>query len=371
MSYTYNETGYDTEVQCIYNQSSLWTIQLEEIPIAASDGLPNLYMVQGPLPPGQHVENYAAMAFFDDSSIVALIAGGADITNNIAIAAGASYNDLNLVQCAMQFRPALFQVTAYYQGRNITVVPLSDIANDIDPSSASQPHGRGRLQQAALWEVTRLSQRTGGLYASQLGESLYSNIRRRSNVSDPDSATAAQCLSAVAESFEAVLDDILLAISSAQYMIGPSDARAETPVRVTVSALSVGKPEAIYAVFALNGAIVAIWLAMAARARGWRHTPKWDFCQVTDVVVAASLGGQALGRAFSRMQQTVIDDSKSSPWSGGSREGNVFFPRMWKGQPGMKLRIMLQSQGDKGHALTLGSQELVRMPSPPQSFPYE
>lgn len=299
ISYTYNETGYQTMIQCTYNESSDWSISLQDS--IGNGSFPNLFLAQGSISPGNFLEDYAVVGFGSGDSIVALIAGGHDITNNIVIAAGDGYDDLNNVQCAVSFQPTVFGITVSLLGRNITVNPLFP-GIDVDPTSSSQPNGRGRLQQAALWELTRLSMRNSGLYSSLLGESLHSNIQRRSGVSDAGLATQQQRLDAISESFEASLDDVLLAISSAQFGIGPGDAKLNTNVEVIVAAISIGKSDAAWAVLFLSVGIGIFWLALASRMKFWKWAPTWDFSNITDVFKAASGGRHHIAMASTEQE---------------------------------------------------------------------
>ena len=298
--YSYNETGYRTTVSCIYNDTSDWTLDVQYIP--EDGGLPWLYYAAGALAPDSNIEGYAVASLGGNDSIVALIAGGAAVTNNIAITAGTTYDNLDTIQCAAEFHPSKFEVATNQTAGTITVSLLGP-GEDVDPTSATQPFGRGRLQQSALWELTRLSQRNINLYTSVIGESLESNIERRANVSDWNQTTTKQTLDAVADSFEAMLDDILLAISSAELMVGPPNSHTEAPVDMTVAAVVTGTARGIDSIFAFNIILVLLCVIQGARTRLWLHTPSWDYRDIVDVLVGASRGGPAIANAFTAREE--------------------------------------------------------------------
>jgi hypothetical protein len=206
---------------------------------------------------------YAVASFGGNNSIVAIIAGGMNNTNEIAITAGTNYDKLDKIQCLAAFTPTPFIVKVNANGRNITVtaVNYSSPVVDVDPTSSSQPEWRGRLQQAVLWEITRMSQRNIDLYSSLIGDGFQLNTNERAHVTNWSQATDQQLLDAIEESFEAAIDDTLLFIASAQYIVGPSGNRKDTDVIMNVAAVTVGSPKGIWSIFAFNMVLLILCLA--------------------------------------------------------------------------------------------------------------
>ncbi len=265
--------------------------------------MPNLYWARGPFPPSNEINIEYAVAGFGNNSIVAIGAYG-DISGTIAIVAGDSYSLLNKIQCSVVFDPAIFDVVVGVAGKNITVTPRPPPASgtppvpDIDPSEGERPGHKGMLQQAALWELVRISQRNLDLYSSTLGESLHANILRRARAANwTENVSSTQLLAAASDSFEAALDDILLSIASAQYMVGPDGSRVRVDIDMEVSACIIGTARGIWGVFAF-AILLAVSIVQALWTRLWRDTPAWDYNDITDLVVGVSRGNTDIADAY-------------------------------------------------------------------------
>lgn len=248
--------------------------------------VPNLYMATDAPTGGTF---YVVTSFNGNSSIVAF--GLGDLYSNIvSITAGTEYTRLDQIQCTAQFSPSAFRITGNTTTSQINVELLGP-GQDIDPSAPASPNGHGRLQQNVIWEIIRLSQRSLNLYSSNIGESFKANVERTLSQSW-DEASDDNVLAAAATSFEAMIDDILLAFASAQYTLGPQGSQRLIPATMTADAIVIGAWNGIYGTFVFNMLLLGIWIAERVRTRFWKNTPAWDFLSVEDLVIATSRGGK-------------------------------------------------------------------------------
>lgn len=127
--YTFQEVGYAAETECIYNQSSDFTL----IP----NGL-QLFAATGRLPDtGNTTGEFSVYLGHSTKSLVAIGVAAANTGYNpryLAIAAGDDYGYLNTTQCRTEFIPTLFNVSVALAGKNITVTRANSTTIDIEPS---------------------------------------------------------------------------------------------------------------------------------------------------------------------------------------------------------------------------------------------
>jgi len=90
-----------------------------------------------------------------------------------------------------------------------------------------------------------------------------------------------------------MLDDILLALSAAQFVIaGESNGGVKhTTMNATLAAVHIGESRYIYAITAFNAVLLLLFAAEALRNRGWRGQPVFDYRDPIVVIIGASLGG--------------------------------------------------------------------------------
>jgi hypothetical protein len=97
----------------------------------------------------------------------------------------------------------------------------------------------------------------------------------------------------VEQAFESMLDDMLISFSGAQSMITPGGSHL-TAVNATIGAVAIGEGKYIYAILALNLLLAIIFIAEAARTRGWRKLKKFDYRDLRCLVVATANGRNLL-----------------------------------------------------------------------------
>jgi len=284
--YTYNETGYLTQVQCIVNSTSLWAISGED---SFRSSLPDLYMVAGNLTNGNS-ESYAACGFGSPENITALVGSTGQDRSVFAIAAGKTYAALDKIQCTVDFIPAKFSVSVNMTERLITTELLANGSDvkDIDPT--------GKMKAITMRMPTSFSQQHAcDLYTSLLGNTFTQNIQAliNSTISNGSKAnTTEQTLRGVQDSLTSMLDNSLLAFSSAQLMI-PRDVYL-VPVSLSSAAVRIGQSRYIYAVAAVNFAILLLGLLELIRTRVWKGLSRFDFTDVKSLVVGVAKGGTVI-----------------------------------------------------------------------------
>jgi hypothetical protein len=82
-----------------------------------------------------------------------------------------------------------------------------------------------------------------------------------------------------------MLDDMLMGFSGAQLMITPGGNHT-APVNATVAAVVIGEGTYIYAIMALNFLFVGIFVIETTRTRGWSQLKKFDYNNLSSLVVA-------------------------------------------------------------------------------------
>ena len=87
---------------------------------------------------------------------------------------------------------------------------------------------------------------------------------------------------------------MLLSLSSAQLMLAPGGA-SPVPANATVKAIQIGEPLYIYSVAGLTFAIFVIFLEEALRTQGWSRLWRFNYNDLTSVIVASSIGGHDIG----------------------------------------------------------------------------
>ncbi|KAI9744034.1 MAG: hypothetical protein M1835_002827, partial [Candelina submexicana] len=226
LGYSYTETGYDAQVHCVRNDSMDWSIS--DVRVAPKDNsLPNIYLVTGFLPNGAR-NGYAACGFRKPDGIVALVGQAFNGKNIFAIAAGDDYHELNKIQCNVDFNPKNFSINVNITAKSIAVTPLSakTRAPDMEPS--------GNMTAITMRMPTSFSQQNAcNLYTSIIGNTFKYNIQNivaayGTSTHDPLYGDRnGQALKGVEDSLTSMLDNILLAYSSAQLII--ADDTISTP----------------------------------------------------------------------------------------------------------------------------------------------
>lgn len=204
-------------------------------------------------------EAYPTFSFYTNEKInlATWIAHHTDSSNMIGVATGIDrYKELNQTQCEVLFRPATFEVAVNETERSISVKLKDSGATDIDPT--------GQLQFVIMNSVNFLARMSPSLYVSVLGDCLERNLNA-SKKQSPNSTTEKAVNSSVAESFTAIIDDILVAYGASQLIAFDKNT---APATNQVPAIRIGQPIYIYLIAALHFSIISLWLFETVRTRG-------------------------------------------------------------------------------------------------------
>ena len=142
--------------------------------------------------------------------------------------------------------------------------------------------------------------------------------------------------SAVQDSFNAMLDDIIGVFGAAQ-LYWEADMNSdivdtfELPVNSWHSAIRLGQDGYIFATLAINLVILVLAIEESIRTRYWEGLPLLDYLSLTSMVVASSAGGTGVAEACTQKH----------------KQG-----KMWKGESGSKeadeVRVrLMQSKEDE------------------------
>ena len=311
-SYTYQEQGFQSKANCIYNTSAVWRITAAVI--TTESGLPDIFRVSGFYPnsnwtaiyganfasanaSGADFSNfpdhawYATIAFETSDKIVGLGSHKNAGQSFVNIVAGASYSALDRIQCELIFTPTTFNVNVSIVDGNITVTPVSG-----PPPSDPDPQERLRASFTDAGGVQGLSQIGTSLWTSMVGDSLLANVANaqvRAGLPLNAPPTHATVLAAVADSLEAVLDDLSMALGAASLLF-PNNTMI-TPALVTRAAVRLGSAEYGAALLAVNALALLAVLATAVRTRLWRGLPAFDHADWPSLAAAAARGGARAG----------------------------------------------------------------------------
>ncbi|KAF2009225.1 hypothetical protein BU24DRAFT_85234 [Aaosphaeria arxii CBS 175.79] len=288
--YIYQEEGYLTNISCIYNATTDFTLKgpMGDWIYEASGRIPDT--VENP-----EMSNYIG---HDGKAIVAIGVSYSERSPRryLSITAGESYAFLNSTQCEFTFTPTLFNVTVDISNLNITVRPIADSTiPDFNPSR--------NLTRTVVRQFELMSNDLTNLYVSLLGEAFNSSIAayNMTHLSTPRNPIpeSVATLEGLTNSLVAMTDDMLAAYASAQLIVG----KIFTPATSTVHlyALQFGQPGYVYSIFVLNLVVLAAVVAEWTRTRGWRELGRWNYLDPRDLIVAASRGGKGLSGAADRL----------------------------------------------------------------------
>lgn len=313
LHYSYTEFGYDARVSCIRNESSdiyfrfaSHIHQNESASEYQKTHHPELQFDKSLPPTYSEVSVYFAGGYLPNSimgvpelypviswhpefeNIAAWATVVNDGRNMIAVAAGTNvYQELNQTQCEVIFTPTAFNVSVNRSQQSITVEPQTSAeVQDIEST--------GHLQANAMHSLNLLSRMSPSLYVSVLGETLSRNVERMQKQNPHLSRTEA-VLSAVEESFTAIIDDVLVAYCASQ-ISNAHDTTSSAVLGIT-EAVQIGQPFYRHLVFALNSILILIVLFEAAHTRFWHRLTKFDYLDIKSVVIASSAGGGKIAKA--------------------------------------------------------------------------
>ncbi|KAJ5867877.1 hypothetical protein N7534_002430 [Penicillium rubens] len=292
-NYTFNEVGLDASVDCIYNTSSMFVLQ--DLP------QPTLHTARGLLPDSKpSAPEYSVYVGRGDDAIVALGVAADPIEYSakryMAIAAGSYYKNLDKIQCAVAFKPALFNVSVDTPGRNISVsrVRSVDAVHDIDPHHS--------ITHIVMRQLELISNDLTSYYRSTLGDAFNASISdyRTSVAGGNDSLSEMQIvMKGMENAITSLVDDILGGYASAQLVVGGF--KKSAPVRVEISTLRIGSRAYIIASAVITGLIALLVIGEGIRMRWWKDLPTFDYQDNRALVVGASRGGRGFAEYVEHM----------------------------------------------------------------------
>jgi hypothetical protein len=292
-NYTFNEVGLDASVDCIYNTSSMFVLQ--DLP------QPTLHTARGLLPDSKpSAPEYSVYVGRGDDAIVALGVAADPIEYSakryMAIAAGSYYKNLDKIQCAVAFKPALFNVSVDIPGRNISVsrVRSVDAVHDIDPHHS--------ITHIVMRQLELISNDLTSYYRSTLGDAFNASISdyRTSVAGGNDSLSEMQIvMKGMENAITSLVDDILGGYASAQLVVGGF--KKSAPVRVEISTLRIGSRAYIIASAVITGLIALLVIGEGIRMRWWKDLPTFDYQDNRALVVGASRGGRGFAEYVEHM----------------------------------------------------------------------
>ncbi|KAI7778763.1 hypothetical protein LA080_001830 [Diaporthe eres] len=285
LSFTYNETGYHTSVTCEFNTSA-------SLNFTFSRNVDNvdIWEVEGNLPNSIAGEFYPVMAWhrdaLDDAAVLAWVGVSNNETHIIEVVASKIYGSFSKVQCRVTFEPTMFTVKVNNTEQIITVSAVDVLEAKVDDVDQT---GTGHLRSNAIRSINLLSRMSTSLYVSVLGEALEYNLQtiKSSPLTANDDLTT-QTLRATADSFTAMLDDVLGIYGGSQLVLaGNMTGQRPASIRGELAAYRVGQPQYQWAIFGVNTALLLLILAEGIRTRWWRGLPCFDTLDFESIVSSA------------------------------------------------------------------------------------
>ena len=148
-----------------------------------------------------------------------------------------------------------------------------------------------------------------------LGETLSRNVERmrkqKPHLNETEAVT-----SAVAESFTAIVDDMLVAYGASQILIAQDT--IPNVAHGLVEAVQLGQPFYQKSVLMLNFLIILTVVFEIARTRGWEKLPRFNVFDIKSVIVATSEGGNGIAETVYARHR-----SQGSHWNGNTTDASV------------------------------------------------
>lgn len=237
----------------------------------------------------------------NSSNLCAWAARSNERGNFIAVASGNyGYQELNQTQCEVHFIPQIFNVSANVTSKRINIQPLESTNQELEPTR--------NLTSNAIQSINLLSRMSGSLYVSIIGDMLESNIK---NMQSRQKVSHNAATDAVADSFTAMIGDILVAYGVSQIMLAQDT--TSVPVIAIGYGVQIGDPNYTTATLALNLLILAIVLIELVRTRLWTGLPKFDYVNIKNVIVGSSAGGSTLASKIARYEDVKAVEFRIQP----------------------------------------------------------
>ena len=320
-SYTYNETGFRTATQCIYNETSAFVLEQLFTP---KDWALRVFDATGYLPNGQTVM-YAA-AGLGPADIVAVACSAYvdfDQAHYVVFATGngteGKYGSLSNVQCQITFEPMEFAISVNVTGLNITVDPLEP---------APVPAYASNMTFRAVYSLGDIgSTLATTIWTSVIGNVFMSNI---ANVEAASGKGNSSTLRGVADAVTSIIDDVFGAYSAAQLMI-QNDTTTKS-VEVKSDAIVFGSPAYIYPVLVVNLVICLVYVIEVIRTRGWNHSSSFDFMSIKSVIISTSTGGSAIASKVQSLRRTQASTSEAAKENSSVGKVRIRLSKMSQGR---------------------------------------
>ena len=356
LSYSYVEPGWLANVSCERNSSMEFGLVEVQTP-AEGRGVtvPTIYYAQGRFPNADdaHYFDYFSVPGLGGSDNIAVLAAKRYSERNVILtAAGANYPDLDEMQCEVELKQVIFNVSVDVSNKSITVHPTAASPSTLaaSPSLDVTP----ALASTVMDQLNGLGMISTTAYLSVVGDALMANIN----------ASSGTAPTALAVSFTAMIDDILLAIASSQFFV-PNDGAGDVIVvdtNLTVQAVRLGEAPYVYAVFVLCVLLVIGTVAEAVRTRWWRLLPRWDPRDPTCLMLAGAVAGNELlqelhsqgqGRQGLWKDRKEKDQHRGEIWNG---DGYVGVPNIQVGL-GQKVVPSSTAQSEPQKSCNEGTRE--------------
>ncbi|KAJ5466986.1 hypothetical protein N7475_004738 [Penicillium sp. IBT 31633x] len=295
-NYTFSEVGLDASVDCIYNTSSAFILQvLPQTTLHAARGLlpdSNLSAPEYSVYIGRGNDTIVAMGVAQDP--VEFIP-----KRYLAVAAGSYYGNINQVQCAVTFNPALFNISVDTIGRNISVGKVNASKPTQTPIHNIDPHYN--ITHVVMRQLELIANDLTSYYRSTLGDAFNASISDyRTSVAGGNLSETQIVMKGMENAVTSLVDDILVAYASAQLVVGKFS--KSTSVIVQVSALRVGSRAYVVASAVITGLIALLVIGEGFRMRWWKDLPAFDYQDNRSLIVGASKGGKGVSEYAEQLE---------------------------------------------------------------------
>lgn len=379
LGYNYTEVGYLVETHCSLNTTSAFkydNVLSNFQPANGSDVSLNIFVARGTLPNADDEADFITFPVVltnrtnnADNELLTWAANSKNGANMISIVGSGSYAEYNLMQCSVNFTQAEFHVEVNVTSSIINVT-LLDWGQNLQDRPFDENH---HLKSNTMAALSLLAQTTSSVAFEALGQSLTDNWRTSnqsiSNANltfDTDQefeGNATSIFQAADDSFNAMIDDILLGYGAAQLFWGlgrkSSDASSisrNASVTSTYDSIRLGQDGYIFATLAINILLIVIGLEEAIRTRNWKQMPLLDYLDLKSMIVATSAGGKDIWEDCNNRHP------EGSAWDGDNSNKEAASVRVRLGQgsdpsTGRQPVIMLAQAAKQDGAADNGSED--------------
>ncbi|RFU26769.1 hypothetical protein B7463_g9558, partial [Scytalidium lignicola] len=282
LNISFIENGYQSEVSCIYNQSS--RLVFNELGYFNTPGglyAPTGFWPNGSLPNGDW-PGFPTWGVLNSDFVTALAAVKSQDQYMYGFMAGKYYNGLNATQCVVTFTPTRFQVSVDMTAKNISVVPVGIISNPADDIDSSRA-----LVNISFYGPSYLSQTLTTMYSSVLGDSFLNNIGKvQAREGDTDSASSN--LTVIEEGLELLIDQFLGSSGAAQVMLLHDTKPVDCTI--TVQAEQFGSRGFASSSLAVSIIVISVAVVQACKRNLWRDLPVFDCLDLKSATIGSAKG---------------------------------------------------------------------------------